>query len=76
MSWSFRQIKKINYAEPDLTDDYGTFDTFSINQNDCYIQFEADRIRCIGNNEKGQFGLNDKKNRIELTKAEWTRTNQ
>eukprot|EP01084_Bolivina_argentea_P105725 189333_1 len=42
MSWSFRQIKKINYAEPDLTDDYGTFGTFSINQNDCYVQFQSE----------------------------------
>ncbi len=53
MSWSFRQIKKINYAEPDLTDDYGIFNTFSINQNDCYIQFQAEShtVR-IGNRQK------------------------
>ncbi len=48
MSWSFRQIQKSNYAEPDLTDDYGTLATFSINQDDCYLQFQSEAGLLIG----------------------------
>eukprot|EP01084_Bolivina_argentea_P115846 205938_1 len=42
MDYWFREKQKLNYAEPNLTDDYGTLGTFTITVNECHIQQESE----------------------------------